>query len=95
MNIAFKPLDWLPWCRFIDVPRFDDIWMGWLWQKEAYRRGFCFRLDGPMVHHSRQSNVFANLKVEAKHLERNETLWHDIATSPHTEYDDLCKLLPT
>jgi hypothetical protein len=94
MNLAFRPKDWLPWCRFIDVKRFDDIWMGWLWQREAYRRRYCFRLDGPRVRHSRQSNVWSNLCEEARHLERSDTLWRDIATSPNDDYDSLRKLLP-
>lgn len=93
MNLAFRPREWLPWCEFIDVPRFDDIWMGWLWQKEAYRLGYCFRLDGPLVNHSRQSNVWQNLRDEAVYLERNETLWRDIAQGP-CSYGELRKLLP-
>jgi len=94
MNLCFRPKDWLPWCRFIDVPRFDDIWMGWLWQREAYRRGYCFSLRGPTVRHSRQSNVWANLRAEAVHLERNETLWREIATHPAHDYESLRRLLP-
>ncbi len=94
MNLAFRPNEWMPWCRFIDVPRFDDIWMGWLWQREAYRRGYCFNLNGPLVRHSRQSNVWANLRAEAVHMERNETLWREIATHPAGDYKSLRKLLP-
>jgi hypothetical protein len=94
MNLAFRPGDWSPWCRFIEVPRFDDIWMGWLFQKEAYRRGCCFRLDGPVARHSRQSNVWANLRDEAVHLERNETLWQDLASSLERDYDALRRMLP-
>lgn len=94
MNLAFRPAEWQPWCDFIDVPRFDDIWMGWLWQKEAYRRGYCFNLDGPMVWHARQSNVWANLRDEAVYLERNETLWRDIALSGARDYATLRGLLP-
>jgi hypothetical protein len=94
MNLAFRAKDWLPWCQFIDVPRFDDIWMGWLWQREAYRRGYCFNLNGPLVRHSRQSNVWKNLQLEAVHLERNETLWQDIALHAKGDYDSLRKLLP-
>lgn len=93
MNLAFRPREWLPWCEFIDVPRFDDIWMGWLWQKEAYRRGYCFNLNGPLVRHVRQSNVWANLRAEAPHLERNETLWRDIALSPEKDYEKLKALI--
>lgn len=94
MNIAFRPKDWLPWCQFIDVPRFDDIWMGWLWQREAYRRGYCFNLRGPTVKHSRQSNVWQNLRDEAKYLEQNETLWQKIASHDKCDYESLRKLLP-
>ena len=94
MNLAFRPKEWLPWCRFINVPRFDDLWMGWLWQKEAYRRGRYFNLNGPVVTHSRQSNVWANLRDEAKWLEANETIWQMIATSPASDYDTLRALLP-
>lgn len=94
MNLAFRPADWLPWCQFIDVPRFDDIWMGWLWQREAHRRGYCFNLAGPIVRHSRQSNVWANLKAEAEHLEANETLWRRIAGAEFDDYESLRALLP-
>jgi len=94
MNLAFRPALWQPWCRFIEVPRFDDIWMGWLWQREAYRRGFCFNLAGPLVHHSRQSNVWRNLREEAQYLERSETLWRDIALHEKSDYDSLRRLLP-
>lgn len=94
MNLAFRPKEWLPWCEFIDVPRFDDIWMGWLWQREAYRRGCCFNLNGPLVQHSRQSNVWQNLRDEAKHLEWNETGWRVISTAPYQTYAELRQLLP-
>lgn len=91
MNLAFHVKEY-PWCRFINVNRFDDIWQGWLWQRKAYAEGKCFNLRGPRVHHARQSNVWANLKIEAEHLERNETLWSDIATGPLLEYDEMLKL---
>ena len=94
MNLAFRPADWAPWCSFIDVPRFDDIWMGWLWQREAYRRRACFNTAGPIVRHSRQSNVWANLRDEVTHLQSNDTLWRDIATHASDDYDTLNRLLP-
>jgi hypothetical protein len=93
MNVAFK-LEWLPWCNFIDVPRFDDIWMGWLFQKRAYASGYCFNLNGPTVRHARQSDPWRNLQVEARHLKANETLWTDIAEHPSLVYKELYKLLP-
>jgi hypothetical protein len=95
MNLAFRPREWEPWYRFIDVPRFDDIWMGWLWQREAYRRGACFNLAGPLVRHARQSDPWRNLAVESRHLARNETLWADIVSSPHADYESLVRLLPS
>jgi hypothetical protein len=94
MNIAFRPGDWLPWCQFIEVKRFDDIWMGWLWQKKAYLRGHCFNLNGPKVRHRRQSNVWQNLREESQHLEANETIWSRIAQSQFLDYDSLRAILP-
>lgn len=94
MNIAFCPKDWLPWCQFIDVPRYDDVWMGLLFQKEAYRRGFCFSFNGPEVFHDKQSNKFANLRHETQWFEENETLWLKILESKETDYATLRALLP-
>lgn len=94
MNVAFKPNEWWPWCQFIEVSRFDDIWMGWLWQKEAYRRGHCFNLNGPLITHARQSNVWKNLRDEALHLEATDKLWSEIALHPCDDYATLVKLLP-
>jgi hypothetical protein len=89
MNLAFRASEW-PWCQFIDVPRFDDIWQGFLWQKKAYSKGQCFNLAGPIVRHARQSNVWQNLLDESKNMERNETIWQDIYTS---KYDSHAKLV--
>ena len=88
MNIAFRADQW-PMCQFIDVPRFDDIWMGLIWQRIAYDRRQCFNLAGPTVTHSRQSNVWANLRAEAPNMERNETLWQVIDAHPSCNYDEL------
>ena len=94
MNIAFKPAVWGRWCEFIDVARFDDIWMGWLWQRFAYQHRYCFNLRGPIARHSRQSNVWKNLEDEARYLKENETLWREIAESKHDDYESLIRLLP-
>lgn len=93
MNLAFR-VKWWPWCQFIDVSRFDDIWQGFIWQKKAYAEGCCFNLRGPIVRHSRQSNVWANLRDEAKYLEANEMVWSVIAASSSSDYEELRKLLP-
>lgn len=89
MNLAFRATEW-PWCQFINVPRFDDIWQGFLWQKKAYAHGQCFNLIGPIVRHSRQSNVWANLRDEAQNLERNEMIWREIHGENTLDYDMLC-----
>lgn len=81
MNLAFRTA-WWPWCQFVDVPRFDDIWQGFMWQKEAYAEGFCFNLGGPLVRHSRQSNVWRNLEQETPNLERNEKMWKSVHLAP-------------
>lgn len=96
MNLAFRPKDWQPWCEFIDVPRFDDIWMGWLWQYYSYSKGHCFNLNGPAVRHARQSNPWRNLAFELDHLEANETLWKKIALHPQgASYEEMLALLPS
>lgn len=88
MNLAFRATEW-PWCQFINVPRFDDIWQGFLWQRKAFAQGQCFNLRGPIVSHSRQSNVWANLRDEAVNLERNETIWSDIHAMPLSDYETM------
>lgn len=88
MNLAFNVAEW-PWCKFINVPRFDDIWQGFLWQKKAYSEGKCFNLNGPLVRHSRQSNVWKNLRDETLNLERNETIWQDIHKLPLSDYESM------
>lgn len=94
MNFAFRVKDWWPIAQLINVSRFDDIWQSWIWQKIAYSRGYCFNLGGPLVKHSRQSNVWSNLRDEVKYLEENETLWRKIAECPSNEYEQLRRLLP-
>ena len=92
MNLAFRAEEW-PWCQFVDVPRFDDIWQGFIWQRKAYAAGQCFNLAGPVVKHSRQSNVWANLRDEAANLERNETIWKDIHALPIMPHDEMLTAL--
>jgi hypothetical protein len=92
MNLAFRASRW-PWCQFINVPRYDDIWQGLIWQKNAYANNMCFNLAGPIVRHSRQSNVWKNLKIEAANAEANETLWKEVFMSNASSYCDLCELI--
>ena len=92
MNLAFRADEW-PWCQFVDVPRFDDIWQGFLWQRKAYASGQCFSLVGPVVRHSRQSNVWANLIDEAKNMQRNETIWRDVHKMPMATHEEMASEL--
>jgi len=94
MNLAFRPRDWLPYCQFVDVPRFDDIWMGWMWQRAAYDSQHCLNLGGPLVRHARQSNAWNNLRVEAQYAEASDELWKKIAVCPDSSYYSLSRLLP-
>jgi hypothetical protein len=81
MNFAFRR-EWIDCAELIDVARFDDIWMGWIWEKIAFEKGYCFNLAGPVVTHARQSNVWQNLRDEVKYLEVNETLWSAAHSAP-------------
>lgn len=94
MCIAFRPRDWAPWSDFLNVSRMDDVFMSWLWCKEAARRNHCFNLGGPTIRHSRQSKVFSSLIDEAKWLEFNEHIWSDIWMSPATDYETLRGMIP-
>ena len=94
MNIAFRPKDWWPWCSFIEVSRMDDVFMSWLWCKEAARCNHCFNLNGPTLLHSRQSKVFSSLVDESKWLEFNEHIWSDIWMHPASDYQTLRELIP-
>jgi hypothetical protein len=82
MNFAFRR-EWIDCATLVEgCGRYDDIWMGFVWQKVANDRGCCFNLGGPWVTHSRQSNVWKNLQEEVKYLEVNEDLWSAIHSAP-------------
>jgi Reversibly glycosylated polypeptide len=81
MNFAFTK-EWADCAILINVPRWDDIWMGWIWEKVAYEKGYCFNLAGPMVNHARQSDVWKNFEDESKYLKVNEDLWKAIYNAP-------------
>jgi hypothetical protein len=84
----------MPWCSLIDVSRMDDVFMSWLWCKEAARRGCAFNFQGPDVFHSRQSHVFSSLRDEAMFLEWNEDGWRRIWEHESNAYDVLRGVLP-
>ena len=98
MNLAFRR-EVAPWVYFSPMAgdtgydRFDDIWMGLLWQKHATASGQCFNLAGPIVRHSRQSNVWANLRDEAQRLELNETAWQRVHEAQTLDRDELLTIV--
>jgi len=83
MNFAFRR-EWVEngCAQLVNIPRWDDIFMGWIWEKVAYEQGHCFNFGGPFVRHIRQSNIWKNLKEEVPYLEQNETLWSAVYCSP-------------
>lgn len=81
MNFCFSK-EWADCAVLVDIPRFDDIWMGWIWEKVAFGKGYCFNTAGPMVTHARQSNVWKNLDAEVKYLKVNEDIWAAIHAAP-------------
>lgn len=81
MNFAFHR-QWIDCAQLFNIERFDDIFMGFIWQKKAYELKYCFNLNGPLVYHSRQSNAWNNLKIESEYLEQNEVIWQDIYNLP-------------
>lgn len=93
MNFAFKR-EWWSWPKLIDISRWDDIFMGWIWQKKAYYEGYCFNLAGPIVEHSRQSNPYVNLKIESLYIEEAQTLWRKIMKHPTINYNELIGFIP-
>ena len=80
MNLAWRPeltpaMYFLLMGRDFGVDRFGDIWCGLFVKRVCDHFGWAVNSGSPTVHHSRASNVFANLRKEAPGMERNETLW--------------------
>lgn len=80
MNVAFRP-EFAPAMYFglqgqtYEYDRFGDIWAGVFAKKIADHLGFAVTSGKPTVLHQRASNVWANLRKEARGMEANETLW--------------------
>lgn len=90
MNVAFKRklLPYMyqaPMGPRIGIDRFADIWTGIESKKVIDANGWAVVSGYATVNHTRASNVFANLKKEAKGLEMNE----------HYGEDDYFKLYQT
>lgn len=83
MNLAFTPT-LTPALYFglqgPDYPfdRFGDIWAGILAKRILDHLGLAVTSGTPLVHHTRTSNVWENLRKEAPGLEANETFWQTV-----------------
>ena len=84
MNLAWLPIA-TPAMYFLlmgaeyDYDRFGDIWAGVIFKRIADHLGFAVNSGIPLIDHRRASNVWANLRKEARGLEINEELWKRIA----------------
>lgn len=58
--------------------RFDDIWAGIFSKKVMDHLGLAVVSGSPWIYHSRQSDVFSNVRKESTGLEINEYFWLDI-----------------
>ncbi len=85
MNLAFRaeitPIMYFPLMgedtkgKKWGYDRFDDIWAGIFSKKIMDHLGYGVVNGAPFVRHDKASNVFSNLKKEAKGIEANEHLW--------------------
>jgi hypothetical protein len=88
MNLAFR-IEALPWLYFapmgkaIGVQRFADIWMGIRLKRALDEMGKAMVTGYSVIHHSRASNVFANLEQEARGILMNEEAWKGGAFAPY------------
>jgi len=60
-----------------DLPlnKYGDIWCGVILKKICDHFGWLVTSGAPVVHHERASNVWENLRQEAKAIEYNERWW--------------------
>ncbi|HZS13170.1 MAG TPA: hypothetical protein VFC09_01100 [Candidatus Dormibacteraeota bacterium] len=88
MNLAFRR-EFIPAMYFLlmgqsasgerwPFDRFGDIWAGIFVKKIADHLGFAITSGSPSVHHSRASNVDANLAKETPGYPVNEYLWERV-----------------
>lgn len=87
MNFAFRR-DALPYAyqapmNTHGMDRFADIWCGITLKREFDRLGWAVYTGHACVRHERASNVFTNLRKEAKGLGLNETFWKDDMKDPY------------
>lgn len=60
--------------------RLGDIWAGVFFKRICDHLGFAVTSGAPYVEHQRASNVWANLRKEARGMEWNESLWAQVDT---------------
>jgi hypothetical protein len=90
MNVAFKskaaPFMYLAPTghRTANIHRFDDIWCGIVGKRHLDAKGWAVVTGRAAVIHSRASNVFKNIQLEAKGLEYNEVFYEGF--EPAIEY---------
>jgi hypothetical protein len=83
MNLAFKPII-LPAFYFLlmgeqyGIDRFGDIWAGIILKKICDHLGYAISSGVPYIKHERLSNLFTNLKKEARGIALNEGFWEMI-----------------
>lgn len=97
MNLAFKtkitPIMYFPPMGYDNMgnswgyDRFDDIWAGIFAKKILDHLGYAVVNGSPFVEHKKASNIYENLKKEAKGLEINETLYKKVKNVKLTEDD--------
>ncbi len=94
MNLAFKR-KMLPWMYFapmgekVGIDRFGDIWCGIVAKRAIDENGWAAVSGYAEVNHLRASNVFTNLKKEARGIGLNETFWKGDESDPYfTLYHD-------
>jgi reversibly glycosylated polypeptide/UDP-arabinopyranose mutase len=63
----------------VGFDRFDDIWSGLLLKRIADHLGYYITSGMPFVHHTKASNLFANLRKEALGIQLHEGFWQHVA----------------
>ncbi len=58
--------------------RFDDIWVGWIFQKVFEHLRLSWSIGEPFIEHDRASDPFIKLIKEANGIQKNEFFWEYI-----------------
>lgn len=91
MNVAFKRKI-LPYMyqapAYKDYQRFSDIWCGINAKRAIDEKGWAAVTGYSTIYHSRASNVYTNLKKEARGIGINEGYWKGEISEDDKEYFD-------